>query len=122
MSTTQAVTTITVPANAASTQFLVGAINATGRYAVNTVSGAHCDGVCANKPLLQDDATELQVAGLVKATAGAAITPGAEVMADGTGKLITATTTNEVFGIYKGAAACANGDIIQVLVTKYHKV
>ena len=65
---------------------------------------------------------EFQVDGLVKVTADGAITSGIEVMTDGTGKLITATSTNEVFGIYIGAANAASGEIIKVLVDKYHKV
>jgi hypothetical protein len=56
-----------------------------------------------------------------KCVAGAAVTAGAEVMSDGSGRAITATTTNEVVGIALTSAANAN-ELIDVLVRPYHKV
>jgi len=59
----------------------------------------------------------VQIMGIAKVTAGAAVALGAEVMSDTVGRAITlATATNRQTGVALQAAAAA-GDIIDVLLT-----
>lgn len=117
MSTTQAVTTITVPANAdlSTKQFYCGTINGNGRIAL-TGAGLRADGLIQNKPAAQGEPTELAVAGLAKGYANGAINPGAEVAADAGGALVAAAGGNYVVGVYLGTAAAAAGQFISVLI------
>lgn len=69
-------------------------------------------GILQNKPNTAEAAT-VMVTGISKAVAGAAITVGAQVMADNGGKIIAATTGKIPLGIALIAAA-ADGDIISV--------
>lgn len=121
MAQVQSVETVTVPAAAdlSAHQFKLAQINATGQAALIASGGVRVDGVIGNKPTAAGQACELQVGGLVKAIAGAAVTPGAEVAANASGLAIAAVATNYVFGVYKGAAACAANDLISILVDKY---
>lgn len=79
-------------------------------------------GVLQNRPA-SGQAAEVRVnsGSTTKCVAGAAITAGAEVMSDASGRAITATTTNEVVGIALTAAANA-GELIDLLLRPYHKV
>lgn len=121
MAQQQKMVCISVPASGdlSAHQFKLGQINASGQVALIASQGVRVDGVIGNKPNAQGIATELHVDGLVKAIAGAAITPGNEVMASASGLAITATTTNYVFGVFLGTAACAANDVISILVDKY---
>ena len=122
MSTIQSVTTITVPANAdlSTKQFFCGSINGSGKVAV-TGAGARCDGLIQNKPAAAGDPTELAIMGLAKGIAGGAINPGAEVASDAAGELVAAAAGNYIVGVYVGATAAADGQLISVLLTKYQK-
>jgi hypothetical protein len=84
MAQVQSVTTVTYPAAAdlSTHQFKLAQVNSTGQAALIASQGVRVDGVIANKPTAAGQPCELQVAGLVKAIAGAAITPGAEVMSN----------------------------------------
>jgi hypothetical protein len=79
-------------------------------------------GILQNRPKL-GEAAEVRVnsGSTTKAHAGAAITAGLEVMSDTSGRVIAATTTNEVVGIALTAAGAA-GDLIDLLLRPYHKV
>jgi hypothetical protein len=121
MAFTQYLETVSLPASGdlSAAQFKLGQINSSGQVAAISGSGVRVDGVIANKPTAAGQPTELQVGGLVKCLAGAAINPGVEVMSNASALAITATATNYVFGVYVGSAACASGDMIPVLVDKY---
>lgn len=123
MATTQAVVTISRPANAdlSASQFRFGAVNTSGRVVLASGSGQRCDGVIGNKPTALGQPTELQVGGVVKVICAAAINPGVEVMTDANGAAIVATSTNNVLGIYQGTSASASGDVISILIVKYVK-
>lgn len=122
MSTTQAVTTITVPANAdlSTKQFYAGQINGAG-LVVLAGAGARVDGLIQNKPSAQGQPTELATAGLSKGIAGGAINPGAEVASDANGKIVAAAATNYIIGVYVGDHAAADGEYISVLISRYQK-
>lgn len=62
-------------------------------------------------------AGDVQRLGVAKVEASAAIAIGALVTAAAGGKGVTASTTNQVFGVANTAAA-ADGDIIEVRITR----
>lgn len=117
MATVQSHRCVTVPANAALTQFTFGVItnsSGTGRVATSG-NGARADGVTMNAPAAANDPTEFAVDGVVKVVAGAAVVAGVEVMSDASGRAITATSTNQILGIALKSAA-ALGEVIPVLL------
>jgi hypothetical protein len=85
------------------------------------VANDRCLGVLVNKPKLGQDAA-IQVAGVAKVRAGAAVAINDYVKADATGRAITSTgeaagTLVEIIGIALDAASAA-GDVIRVLLTR----
>lgn len=64
-------------------------------------------GILQNSPA-QGDSCDVCEVGNTKAVAGAAITRGAQLMTDTSGRLITATSTNQVVGYAKTSAGAAN--------------
>ena len=123
MATKQAIQTVTVPASAdlSTHQFKLGVINGSGKIALSG-AGTRVDGVIGNKPSAADEATELQVGGIVKAIALGVIAPGAEIASNAAGLATTAVSTNYVFGISKALANTAANEIFPILVSKYNKV
>jgi len=76
-------------------------------------------GVLLNKPAVGAPAL-VRFAGTTKVKAGGAINPGAWVTSDGNGKAIATTSAgNVVIGQYLGAAAAADGDIIEIRMTLF---
>lgn len=104
----------TLPANAdhSANQYLA-AVATSGNAAV---AGAGVDiiGVIQNKPTI-GKATTLVVNGVSKGRAGAAISIGAKLMIDASGRFITATATNKGVGYALSAAGAAN-EVIPVLL------
>lgn len=92
-------------------QYTAVVVNASGKIAV-VGAGLSILGVLQNKPNT-DQAAQVMVDGVSKFRAGAAVAIGAKVMADATGRAITATATNQGLGIALTAAAAAN-DVISV--------
>lgn len=79
-------------------------------------------GILQNRPA-SGQAAEVRVnsGSTSKVVCGAAVAAGVEVMSDGSGRAITATTTNEVVGIALSATSNAN-ELLDVLIRPYHKV
>ena len=106
---------ITIPATAdlSASQFKL--IKRTAGLAVTTTAGTDVViGPLQNKPLLGLSA-EVAIDGVALAMVGAVVADGAQLMSDGSGRAITATSSNRAFGIAMAAGAAA-GDIIPVLV------
>jgi hypothetical protein len=105
-----------MPANAdlSASQYLGVEENSTGKAVVATTLGQAGVGILYNKPDAADRAAEVAVSGVAKGMAGAAITPGAKVTVMANGRFQTAGSTHHVWGKYRGSAACANGDIIEI--------
>jgi hypothetical protein len=117
------------PSNVLSKSFLAG--GAIGIYRaveiaageVVTQANAGTDailGICQEE-ITADDVTRgrvanVQMLGVSRCIAGAAITIGATVMTDGTGRVIAATATNRPIGMALQAAAAA-GDHVDVFLT-----
>lgn len=73
-------------------------------------------GVLQNKPAVGSPAL-VRIGGTTKVVAGGAINPGAWVTSDSNAKAVATTTDKDVvFGKYLGAAAAADGDIIEVQI------
>lgn len=77
-------------------------------------------GICQEE-ITAGDATSgriaaVQMTGISRCIAGAAVAIGATVMTDATGRVITATATNRQIGIAQQAAAAA-GDHVDVFLT-----
>lgn len=99
-------------------QFLcVKLVNDSGKaeVALNTTSGGKIAGILQNKPNT-DEPADVQVVGVSKAVAGAAITAGVNVMSDAAGKVILAATAGSTMvGIALTSAGALN-EIIDVLL------
>lgn len=74
-----------------SDQYKFVTIGATGA-ALNAVNGARVDGVLQNKPAALGRAAAVQIDGITKIVAGAAIAAGADVMSDATGRAVTSAS------------------------------
>lgn len=97
-------------------QFCFVTINSSGQVAVNASAGADVIGVLQNKPDAVNQPATYAVGGVSKVVAGGTITPGAEVSSDASGHATAATSGQYQLGRYLGAANCASGDIIPVLL------
>ena len=107
--------TETADADCSAKQFHGVKFTSTG-FVVCSTLGEECDGV------LQDNPTSgvvgaVQVSGVTKMVANAAIAKGAKVSIAATGKATTALTTHHIFGKALEAAG-ADGNVIAVLITK----
>lgn len=80
-----------------------------------TGDGARADGVLQNDPAAAGRIATVAVAGVSRVTAGDAITRGALVASDASGKAVTAAQNDEILGLAL-AAAGADGDVIPVLL------
>lgn len=78
-------------------------------------SGLRADGVLYNKPTAAGRDAEVAISGIVKVKAGAAITRGAMVKSDASGKAVTAATTTFAMGRCLDTVL-ADGDICRVLL------
>lgn len=99
---------VTAGADLSAKQFF--AVKITGAdLAVNLAStgGEAILGILQNKPTSGQSA-DVRFSGVTKAIAGAAYSRGAKLMTDTSGRLITATSTNNVVGLALEAAAGAN--------------
>lgn len=98
--------------NLAANQFY--AVKITGQRLVDLAStgGEAIYGILQNKPTA-GQAADVGILGVTKAAAGAAVSAGAALMTDSSGRLITATSTNHRVGVALEAASAA-GQLITV--------
>jgi len=108
---TQSVT-LMAGADLSERQYRFVTVDATGR-AVAPAAGAAVAGVLQNDPAL-GQAGLVDIAGITKVVAGAAVTTGARVMTTNVGKAITATSTNHSLGI--ALETGADNRVIRVLL------
>lgn len=102
-------------ADLSANQYYAVKVNSSGQIALCSVLGEVPTGILQNKPT-SGQAAEVRHGGTSKAVAGAAITAGASVMVNASGKVITlATTGSNAIGIALESAG-ADGDIIEILV------
>lgn len=94
-------------------QFRFVKVNSSGK-AVQTVAGEATIGV-RQITCRQDEAMTIVNSGISMVEAGAAVTAGALVMSDATGRAVTATSTNSIAGTALETASGA-GVIIAVLL------
>lgn len=78
-------------------QFFAAVQTGSNTVGLQTSAGGPIAGIIQNKPV-SGQAASLRFEGVTKAAAGASVAAGAEVMVDATGRLITATSTNQVVG------------------------
>lgn len=102
-------------------QYFLVKPTASGGCDLNTTLNGLCLGVLRNKPTSGKEA-EIQVAGVAKVKAGAAISVGAYLKSDAAGKAIASSaeaagTLVDCFGVALEAAA-ADGDIITCLLQR----
>lgn len=89
-------------------------IDGNGRVAL-AGNGGRVVGALQNKPNALGKPCTVMQSGISKVVAGAAVTAGADVMSDATGRAIAATATNRRAGVAM-AAATAAGELIPVLL------
>lgn len=106
--------TLEASGDLSSSQYLFVDLGSTG-IAVVSVSGAKAVGVLQDKPAALGRAGCVQYDGVTKVKAGAAVSVGDDIMSDGSGKAITATTGKVSQGTALEAATAAN-DLIAVLL------
>lgn len=98
-----------------SCQWRFGKVNSSGKVIRCSSTGEQAVGVICGNPDAADKAVPVQVGGVAKIEAGAAITAGDKVMTDTVGRAITHTGTNNVLGIALETATNA-GERISVVV------
>lgn len=106
---TQGVYVAAADYSAAGTDYKMVKLDTSAPYTMSLVAvlGARADGVMTNRPVAGAPVV-LDEDGLLKARCGAAIaTAGLELTSDATGRLITAVSTNHVFGISAHSTAAA---------------
>lgn len=112
---------LTASADLSGKQYCFAVLSGAGTVNAAAASNVQCVGVIQNKPISGSTA-EIVVNGVSKVAAGAALSVNAEVMADATGRAVTAATTgNRVQGIALEAATAA-GQIIAVLLNKGERI
>jgi uncharacterized protein DUF2190 len=95
-------------------QYTFVAYDGNGNVVHNTTDGALCLGVVQNKPLSGRSVTIMST-GISRVAAGEAVTKGALVSSDATGRAAIADTGDKVLGTALSAASAA-GEIISVLL------
>jgi|SRR5215472_5979844 len=95
-------------------QFLLVFLSGSRTVSLQTTQGAVCYGVLQNSPA-QGQAADVAIGGITKVVVGAAVTAGAELMADTNGRAITQTSTNRKVGMALESATAAN-QLISMLV------
>jgi hypothetical protein len=104
MATDNALTCVTATAGAVLTAAQYFGVALSGaNVVVNPTNGLAIYGVLQNDPASGDAAT-VAIAGITKATAGAAIAVGAAVACDTGGKFITAASADVIVGYARSAA------------------
>lgn len=117
MATKQADSCITMIAGAdlSAKQFYIVQPNSSGQAVLSAASDLTQIGVLQNKPA-SGYAGTVQVGGITKCIAGAAVAAGSRVTSDASGKAIVATTGKQVIGLAMTAAGAAN-EIFEVFLS-----
>ena len=100
-------------ADLSANQYRFAVCNSSGQAALSGAGAATIGVIQNNDANAVNAAVALQCVGVSKVVAGAAVTAGAEVASDATGRAVTAATTNRVNGIALSTSANA-GEIISV--------
>jgi hypothetical protein len=95
-------------------QFKFVNVDGNGRAALGG-AGTRAVGVLQDKPNALGKVGTIMLSGISKVVAGAAVTVGADVMSDASGRAVTATATNRRLGVALATAGGA-GEIIPVLL------
>lgn len=98
-----------------SCQWRFGKVNSSGKVIRCSSTGEQAVGVICDNPDAADKAVAVQVGGIAKIEAGAAVTAGDKVMTDTVGRAITHTGTNNVLGLALETAGNA-GERISVVI------
>lgn len=107
--------TVTAAADLSAAQFLCVKVTAANAVNVATVAGEYVVGILQSKPASGQPA-DVMVHGVSKAVSGAAISAGAKIMTNASGKVITgATAGSHVIGTALEAATGAD-QVITVLL------
>jgi len=104
---------IVTAASFASAQYRFAKLDASGKVIVGT-AGASSIGVVQNKPILGEVA-EIVTAGVSKIVAGGAISAGASVTSDSTGRAVTVGGSDSISG-YALTASQGAGELIPILL------
>lgn len=120
MATQEALTCITREAGAdlSAKQYHFVNMSSDGQVDAVASAGAQGIGVLQDKPTAAGQAACIAVYGVSKVVAGADVTAGNRVQADGNGKAIAATTGDFVMGV--ALTAGNSGDLIEVLLAGNH--
>lgn len=104
---------ILAAADLSTNQYYAVKLDSNGDFELSDTSGEAVDGIIAH-PALIGEALGVTIGGIEKGIAGAAVAAGAELMMDGNGKFITATSGNHIVGKAQSAAS-ADLELISVL-------
>lgn len=108
-------------ADLSSNQYYAVKVNSSGQIALCSSAGEFVVGILQNKPT-SGQAADVRHSATTKAVAGAAITAGARVMTNASGKVITLATSGSIACGVALEAAGADGDIIEVALIRSNDV
>jgi hypothetical protein len=97
-------------------QYLIVFLSGSRTVSLQTTQGALSYGVLQNAPAA-GQAADVAIGGITKVVVGAAVTAGAELMADTNGRAITQTSTNRKVGMALESATAANAMISMLVYT-----
>lgn len=95
-------------------QFCFVTVNSSAQIAL-TAANAAADGVLQDKPTAAAQASQVAIGGVTKLVTGAAVTAGDRLMADASGRAITATSGNFVNAVALASSSGA-GVIIPAII------
>ncbi len=102
-------------------QYYAVKVDSNGKIALCSSAGEFVTGILQNKPVAAE-AAQVQHSGTTKAVAGAAITAGARVMTNASGKVITLATSASIACGVALESAGADGDIIEIALIRSNDV
>lgn len=107
--------TLPAAADLSANQYFIVKVDSSGSAAL-AGDGEPAIGVLQNEPDAAGKAASIRFAGISKVVAGAAVSAGAQVAPNASGKAVTAATGKNILGIAL-AAASGDGVIIPVALT-----
>lgn len=107
--------TVDAGADLTAKQFHCVKLNGSGKFVSGSASGEKIVGILQNKPD-SGEVADVMINGVSKAVAGAAIAAGAQIMANASGRVITAATTGSTIIGWALDAASADGEIISIIL------
>jgi hypothetical protein len=107
--------TLPAAADLSANQYFIVKVDSSGSAAL-AGDGEPAIGVLQNEPDAAGKAASIRFAGISKVVAGAAVSAGAQVTPNASGKAITAATGKNILGVAL-AAASGDGVIIPVALT-----